>query len=210
MEIELYNIKGDVVGKVNLCEEIFGVPVREGMVHNVITAYLANLRSGTASTKRRGEVSGGGKKPWRQKGTGRARVGSIRSPLRRGGGCVFGPKPRSYRMKVPSKVKIASLLALLSDRFLSGRIRVVDKLDLNEPKTSKLLKILKDLRTKRPLIVLGTLENNVLFSSRNIRGVEVISSSELNAHKVIIHEDILFTLEGIKGLERRIFGDGRS
>lgn len=207
---DLYNIKGEVVGSVDLSDEIFGVLPNEGLVHEAIKGYLANLRAGTASTKNRGEVSGGGRKPWRQKGTGRARVGSIRSPLRRGGGKVFGPKPRDYRVRLSSRLKRDALVASLSDRFLSGRIMVIDEINLVEPKTKMFVKILKDLNIERPLIVVDTLDRPLLLSSGNIKGVEVISYHELNAHRVMSHEYVLFTLGGIKGLTKRILGDGGS
>jgi large subunit ribosomal protein L4 len=208
MMVDVYDTKGEVVGKKDIREEVFGAKENEALVYETVRVYLANLRRGTASTKRRGEVRGSGRKPWRQKGTGRARVGSIRSPLRRGGGVVFGPKPRSYRTKIPSKIKRASLLALLSSRLSQGKIKIVDRFDLPEPKTSILVKILKDLGVSRPLIVLNPLDRSVLLSSSNIEGVEVVSANELNAYDIISHEYILFTLEAIKGLEERILAHG--
>ncbi len=160
------------MGDLELSETVFGAPVNEGLVHQAVVRYLANQRQGTASTKTRGEVSGGGRKPWRQKGTGRARQGSIRAPQWVGGGTVFGPKPRDYRQAMPKKARRAALRSALSSKVASGELLVLDELTFEEPKTKKMVEVLQNLKAAgaSALVVTGELDRNVILSARNIPG----------------------------------------
>src|SRR5690606_23319368 len=153
----VYNMKGETVGEIDLKDEVFGAPVREALMHQAVVRHLANARQGTVSTKTRAEVSGGGRKPWRQKGTGRARHGSIRSPIWVGGGTVFGPKPRDYRQKLPKKARRAALRSALSSKVASGDFVVLDALHLDAPKTKEMAEVLTNLKAagEKALFVTG-------------------------------------------------------
>src|SRR5690606_18727326 len=160
--VAVYNTKGEQVGDIELRDDIFGVEANEALVHQAVVRYLANQRQGTASTKTRGEVSGGGRKPWRQKGTGRARHGSIRSPIWVGGGTVFGPKPRDYRQAMPKKARRAALRSALSSKVAAGEFLVLDELQLAQPKTRQVVELLNNLNAKgsSALLVTADLDRN--------------------------------------------------
>lgn len=201
--INLYNTKGNIVDKVELPKTIFNQKISEFAVYDAVKGYLANQRLGTACTKNRGEVQGSGKKPWRQKGTGRARVGSIRNPIWKGGGVIFGPRPHSFKINVPTKVKQKALISALIDKAMNDKIVVVDSLKMEQPKTSIMANILKNLRLEKPLIVLEKSDKNLYLSIRNLKGTDVILSANLNPYKVLAHEKLLFTKKALSELENR-------
>jgi len=191
------------VGDLELSETVFGAPVNEGLVHQAVVRYLANQRQGTASTKTRGEVSGGGRKPWRQKGTGRARQGSIRAPQWVGGGTVFGPKPRDYRQAMPKKARRAALRSALSSKVASGELLVLDELTFEEPKTKKMVEVLQNLKAAgaSALVVTGELDRNVILSARNIPGVGTTRAGDLNVYDVVAHARLIATKDAIAKIE---------
>ena len=180
-KVDVYDLKGKKVSDIELADSVFGSEPNENIVHSVLVNYLANQRQGTQSTKTRAEVSGGGKKPWRQKGTGRARQGSTRSPQWIKGGIALGPKPRSYRYRINKKEKRLAIRSILSSKVLEKELTVVDKLELKEIKTKTMAKALVDLKVEgKTLIVLPENNKNVLMSSRNIEGVKAITANNIN------------------------------
>ena len=200
--IDVYNIEGKKVDSVNLSEEIFGIEPNEAIVHSVLVNYLANQRQGTQSTKTRAEVRGGGRKPWRQKGTGRARQGSIRAPQWIKGGIALGPKPRSYRYTVNKKERRLAIKSLLSSKVLENELTVVDKLELSEIKTKTMVKALADLKVEgKTLIVLPENNKNVLMSARNIEGVKTITLNNINVFDLLKYNKLVVTLDTVKKLE---------
>ena len=200
--IDVYNIEGKKVSSVNLKEEIFGINPNEAVVHSVLVNFLANQRQGTQSTKTRAEVRGGGKKPWRQKGTGRARQGSIRAPQWIKGGIALGPKPRSYTYRVNKKEKQLAIKSLLSAKVLDNELTVVDKLEVKEPKTKVMAKALTDLKVEgKALIILADKNENVLLSSRNIEGVKTIALNTINVFDLLNCNKLVLPLDTVKKLE---------
>ena len=180
-KIDVYDINGKKVSDVELADSIFGIEPNETIVHSVLVNYLANQRQGTQSTKTRAEVRGGGRKPWRQKGTGRARQGSIRAPQWVKGGIALGPKPRSYKYTVNKKERRLAIKSILSSKVLEKELTVVDKLELKEIKTKTMVKALSDLKVEgKTLIVLADKNENVLMSARNIEGVKTILLNNIN------------------------------
>jgi large subunit ribosomal protein L4 len=179
-------------------------------VHDVVVAYRANQRSGTANTKTMGEVAGTGKKPWRQKGTGRARAGSFQSPLWRGGGVVFGPKPRDFGKKVTRKTKQLALRKALTDRLNAGEILVVDELKLSSPKTKEFVQVLANLELadKSALVVAPEIEDNLRLASRNLQRVEVTTSDSLNTYQLLLHDRVVFSRGAFQKLEERLGVEG--
>ena len=167
-KIDVLNIKGEKVDEVTLSDEIFGIEPNEALVHQVVVAQLANKRQGTQSAKTRSEVRGGGRKPWRQKGTGRARAGTIRSPLFTGGGVIFAPKPRDYSQHVNKKMRRLAMKSVFSAKYNMNELIVLDKLELAEAKTREMAAVLKALNTEKALIVLDGMDENVIRSARNI------------------------------------------
>lgn len=201
MEVPVLDAKGKKVGQVELEPRIFECEVNEAAVHQVVRARLAASRLGTSSTKTRGEVRGGGAKPWRQKGTGRARAGSIRSPLWRGGGVVFGPTPRDYSFSVPKKVKRLALRSALSIKAKSSELLVVDDFDLKEPKTKWALEVLRNLKVpKKATVVIAGGQENLEKSLRNIPGIKIIYVSEINPYDVLDNEVLIFTRDALGAL----------
>jgi large subunit ribosomal protein L4 len=193
-EIEIRSVSGDVVGRATLDDAVFGAQINVPVMHQVVRAQLAAARAGTHSTKTRADVSGGGKKPWRQKGTGRARQGSIRAPHWTGGGVVFGPQPRSYEMKVPRKMRALALRSALSDRAREGRIAVVDTFAFEAPKTKDAMKALEALGVQgKSLVVLEGRDDTVGLSFRNLPKTHVILVDQLNTYDVLNAEWIVFT-----------------
>ena len=181
--IDVYNIEGKKVKSLDLKEEIFGIEPNEAVVHSVLVNYLANQRQGTQSTKTRAEVRGGGRKPWRQKGTGRARQGSIRAPQWIKGGIALGPKPRSYKYRINKKERQLAIKSLLSAKVLDNELTVVDKLEVKEPKTNVMVKALTDLKVEgKTLIIVADKNENVYLSSRNIEGVKAITLNMINVY----------------------------
>lgn len=194
-DIEVKDINNAAKGSVNLPDDIFGLKGRKDILHSSVINYLANQRQGTHATKTKGLVSGGGKKPWKQKHTGRARTGSNRSPLWRGGGTVFGPQPRDYSYKLPKNQKRRALGEALSAKISDGEVTVVDSLTLDQPKTKEMIKILKNfaLEGKSVLIVLSEKNDNVVLSARNIPGVVIARALDVNPYGILTHERILIT-----------------
>ena len=201
-KVDVYDIAGKKVDTVELKDEIFGIEPNEAVVHSVLVNYLANQRQGTQSTKTRAEVSGGGRKPWRQKGTGRARQGSIRAPQWIKGGIALGPKPRSYRYTVNKKERRLAIKSLLSSKVLENELTVVDKLELSEIKTKTMVKALADLKVEgKTLIVLPENNKNVLMSARNIEGVKTIVLNNINVFDLLKYNNLVLPLETVKKLE---------
>ena len=201
-KIDVYDLKGKKVSDVELAEAIFGIEPNEAIVHSVLVNYLANQRQGTQSTKTRAEVRGGGRKPWRQKGTGRARQGSIRAPQWVKGGIALGPKPRSYKYTVNKKERRLAIKSLLSSKVLEKELTVVDKLELAEIKTKTMVKALADLKVEgKTLIVLPENNKNVLMSARNIEGVKTITLNNINVFDLLKYNNLVLPLETVKKIE---------
>lgn len=201
-KVDVYDIKGKKVSDVELAENIFGIEPNEAIVHSVLVNYLANQRQGTQSTKTRAEVRGGGRKPWRQKGTGRARQGSIRAPQWVKGGIALGPKPRSYKYTVNKKERRLAIKSLLSSKVIEKELTVVDKLELSEIKTKTMVKALADLKVEgKTLIVLPENNKNVLMSARNIEGVKTITLNNINVFDLLKYNNLVLPLETVKKIE---------
>ena len=201
-KIDVYNVEGKKVSDVELKEEIFGIEPNETVVHNVLVNYLANQRQGTQSTKTRAEVRGGGKKPWKQKGTGRARQGSIRAPQWIKGGIALGPKPRSYKYRVNKKEKQLAIRSLLSSKVLEKELTVVDKFDFKDIKTKQMATALTNLKVEgKALIVLPEKNEAIQKSARNIEGVKTTSVSILNVYELLNHKNLILTVDTIKKIE---------
>ena len=201
-KIDVYNIKGEKVSEVELKEEIFGIEPNEELVHAAVINYLANQRQGTQSTKTRAEVRGGGKKPWRQKGTGRARQGSIRAPQWIKGGIALGPKPRSYRYTINKKEKRLAIKSLLSSKVLENQLTVVDNISFKEIKTKNMVSALENLKVEgKALIMLPEKNENVQKSARNIEGVKTTLVNTINVYDLLKYNKLVVTLDTVKKLE---------
>ena len=202
MDIPVYNKEGEKIDNVQLDEQKFGGPIRSTLLRDAVIMYEANKRQGTASTKTRGEVAGGGKKPWVQKHTGRARAGSIRSPIWKGGGISFGPKPRDYSYTIPKKAKKLALFSALASRVRDNELVVVEDLNFDTPKTKQMIGILKALgmNGESCLIVIPKANEAVWKSARNIPHVKVMASAELNAYEVLKPKKILLTKEALSNI----------
>ena len=201
-KVDVYDIKGKKVSDIDLADSVFGIEPNENIVHAVLVNYLANQRQGTQSTKTRAEVRGGGRKPWRQKGTGRARQGSIRAPQWVKGGIALGPKPRSYKYTVNKKERRLAIKSLLSSKVLEKELTVVDKLELAEIKTKTMVKALADLKVEgKTLIVLPENNKNVLMSARNIEGVKTITLNNINVFDLLKYNNLVLPLETVKKIE---------
>jgi len=201
-QVEVIDKESKGAGTIELPDEIFGVQVKRALLHEVVRNHLANRRQGSASTKTRGFVSGGGRKPWRQKGTGRARAGSIRSPLWKGGGTVFGPRPRDYSYKLPKKVKWAALSSALTAKLSDGELMVIDELSVTEPKTRLLIGLLRALGLQRNTLIIIPEKDGILeLAARNIPWVDVTRVSELNAYTILSHEKIILTKGAVEKMK---------
>ena len=201
-KVDVYNMQGKKVSDVELSEAVFGIQPNENVVHSVLVNYLANQRQGTQSTKTRAEVRGGGKKPWRQKGTGRARQGSIRAPQWIKGGIALGPKPRSYSYRINKKEKQLAIKSILSAKVLDNELTVVDKLELKETKTKIMAKALTDLKVEgKALIILADKNENVSRSSRNIEGVKTIELNTINVFDLLNCNKLVLPLDTVRKLE---------
>lgn len=201
-KVNVYNIEGKKVSDVDLKEEVFGIEPNEAIIHSVLVNYLANQRQGTQSTKTRSEVTGGGRKPWRQKGTGRARQGSIRAPQWIKGGIALGPKPRSYKYTVNKKERRLAIKSMLSMKVLEQSLVVVDKLAFNEIKTKNIANALTNLKvTGKTLIMLPEKDEKVQKSSRNIEGVKTTLVNTINVYDLLKYNNLVVTLDTIKKLE---------
>ncbi len=201
-KIDVYNIEGKKVKEVELKEEIFGIEPNEAVVHSVLVNFLANQRQGTQNTKTRSEVRGGGRKPWRQKGTGRARQGSIRAPQWIKGGIALGPKPRSYYYTVNKKERQLAVKSVLSSKVLENELVVVDSLEMKEIKTKEMTKVLNNLKIEgKTLMLLPEKNENVQKSARNIEGVKTTLVNTINVYDLLKYTKLVITLDTIKKLE---------
>lgn len=202
-EVDIKDKNNNIIGKINLREDIFGAQVKQGTIHDVVVNFLANQRQGTHATKTKGLISGGGKKPWKQKHTGRARSGSIRSPLWRGGGTVFGPQPRDYSYKLPKKVRRLALMSAFHEKLSKGEVVIIDNFSLEKPKTREMIFILKNLglNDKSVLIVLPEKNEMISLSTRNIPGINVTRVMDLNTYDVLNCNTLLMTKEAAVTLE---------
>ncbi len=201
--IDVVNIKGEKVSETELPDAIFNVPVKPSVLHDVVKMQLASRRSGTASTKKRGEVSGSTRKLFRQKGTGRARRGDIRSPLLRGGGVVFGPHPRSYAYNLPKKVRRLALKMALSSKLQDKKLVVLDNFELPDIKTRECVKAMKTLNRENALIVTGQENRNLELSARNIPTVKVLRVEGLNVYDILRYENLILPESSVKAIEGR-------
>jgi len=204
--VDIYNTNKEVIDKITLKEEIFDTDVKDHLLYDVVKMQLANRRSGTASTKGRAEVRGGGKKPYRQKGTGRSRAGSTRSPLWVGGGVIFGPKPRDYSYKVSKKVRKAALKGALTKKLKEGKIMIIDGLDVPEIKTKLFMEILKKLECNSgmTLIVVPERDENLELSSRNIKEVKLLPVKGLNVFDVLKYDTVVVTRPAVELIEKAL------
>ena len=201
-KVDLYNMNGEVVGDIGLSDEIFGIKINKEVMHSAVINQLANRRQGTQSTKTKSEVRGGGRKPWRQKGTGRARHGSIRSAQWTGGGIVLGPKPRSYRYELPKKVKRLALKSALTSKVNDNDIIVLDELKLNSIKTKQMIGILNNLKIDdSALIVLPEKDENIVKSSNNIPGIMTAHVNTINIYDVLKHSKFIVTKDTVEKIE---------
>ena len=199
--VSVYNMEGKEVGSIELNDAVFGVEVNEHLVHMAVVNQLANNRQGTQSAKTRSEVSGGGRKPWRQKGTGHARQGSTRAPQWTGGGIVFAPKPRDYSFKMNKKEKRIALLSALSSKVAESKIVVLDEFKLDEIKTKKFVEVMNNLKVENALVVLEGENKNVVLSGRNIPTVKVSATNEINTYDVLKYETLVVTKAAVEKLE---------
>lgn len=202
MQISVRNPQGEIVGEVEVSDALFGVPMNQDVVHQALVRQRANARAGTASTKKRGEVRGGGRKPWRQKGTGRARSGSIRNPLWRGGGTTFGPKPRSYRQAMPKKMRRLALRCCISDKVTSDHLIVIDGLRIDEPNTKAMALVMSNLGLERStLLVTREPDVGIVASAKNIQRVKTLPVSYLNVVDLLSHQNLVITLDALRRAE---------
>ncbi|HOB35389.1 MAG TPA: 50S ribosomal protein L4 [Bacillota bacterium] len=201
-KIAVHNSKGEQVGEMELSPAIFAAPVNEAAVHEVVVAYLANQRRGTASTKTRGMVRGGGRKPWRQKGTGRARHGSIRSPIWTGGGTVFGPHPRDYSVRLPKKLKRVALRSALTTKYNNNEIIVLDQLSMETPRTKDVVQLLKNLKVEGKAVLITADPSPAVYkSARNIPGVSTGIADNINTYQVLNSGSLILTRDAVARIE---------
>ncbi|MFA5334672.1 MAG: 50S ribosomal protein L4 [Candidatus Omnitrophota bacterium] len=202
-ELEIYNIKGQPAGKFELDKKVFDGKVNEAILHQVVRMYEANQRQGTADTKTRSEVRGGGKKPWKQKGTGRARAGTSRSPLWRGGGKIFGPHPRDYSYSVPKSVRKLALVSSLNAKVNDNDMIVLDDLKLEKAKTKEFVAVLEKIKAeKKPMIVLDKKDESVVRASRNIRSLILRDYKTLNAYEILKQKKVVITQKALEALTK--------
>jgi len=205
LDCPLKDAKGKKVGTVSLNAKVFDCEVNSALIHQAVKMYRGNKRAGTASAKTKGEVSGGGKKPWRQKGTGRARTGSIRNPLWRGGGIIFGPKPRDYTTTMPQKMKKGALKSSLNDKFLNDNMIIIDAIKMEEAKTKHFRSMLTSLGIKEwesAIIVMETVEKSARLASRNLPKVDVINGSNVNALDILNHKKLVIQEAALKKITK--------
>lgn len=200
-KIKVVDMKGKELREIEISEELFASNVNETAVHQVVVNHLANKRQGTQSTKTRSEVRGGGRKPWRQKGTGSARQGSIRSPQWRGGGIVFAPKPRDYSYKLPKSLKKVALYSALSSKFQDGKIIVVDDIKFDAPKTKQMVEFFENIGAKKPLVVTDSVDRNVYLSARNIEKAAVTYADLINVYELLKHDNLVISESALKRVE---------
>jgi len=201
-KVNLFNQAGEIISEVALNDAIFGITPNQQVIYDVVNAQLAALRQGTHKVKNRSEVRGGGKKPWRQKGTGRARQGSIRSPQWRGGGVVFGPTPRSYAVKVNKKVKQLALKSALSHHVLNNQLILLDSIKLEQPKTKLFVEVINNLKLEGKTLVLGTnFEDNIVLASNNIPNIEVRLASQVSVYEILKFKNVVLLQDAVNYFE---------
>ncbi|MBR3509876.1 MAG: 50S ribosomal protein L4 [Lachnospiraceae bacterium] len=199
--VSVYNMEGKEVGTIELNDAVFGVEINEHLVHMAVVQQLANNRQGTQKAKTRAEVSGGGRKPWRQKGTGHARQGSIRAPQWKGGGVVFAPVPRDYSFKINKKEKRAALKSVLTDKVQGGNLIVVDELKFDEIKTKNFVNVMKNLKVEKGLVVLGESDTNVIMSGRNVANVNTALVNTINVYDILNAKTLVLTKDAVSKIE---------
>lgn len=199
--VKVYNIEGKEVGSLELNEAVFGVEINDHLVHMAVVQQLANKRQGTQSAKTRAEVRGGGRKPWRQKGTGHARQGSTRSPQWKGGGVVFAPKPRDYSFKMNKKEKALAIKSALTSRVNEAKFFVLDDLNFDEIKTKKMKSVLTNLKVEKALVVLGDKNDNVQLSARNLPKVRMVVSNSINVYDILKYDTLVLTKDAVAKIE---------
>lgn len=199
--VSVYNMEGKEIGSIELNDAIFGTEVNEHLLHKAVVSQLANKRQGTQSAKTRAEVSGGGRKPWRQKGTGHARQGSTRSPQWTGGGVVFAPKPRNYSTKMNRKEKAAAICSALTSRVEEKKLYVLDSLDFSEIKTKNMVKVLENFKLEKALIVMADMNDKVILSARNLPGVRTAQTNTINVYDILKYDTLVITKDAVAKIE---------
>jgi large subunit ribosomal protein L4 len=203
--VKVKNLKSEEVGELELSDEVFGAPLNKALIYSAVKCYMANQRAGTSATKTRGDVRGSGKKLWKQKGTGRARIASLRSPLWKGGGNVHGPQPRDWSYSIPKKMRRGAIRSVLSERLREGGLIIVDSFALPSHKTKELTTTLDALGLNgRTLVVDSTKAGNLALSSRNLRDVTLISPSDVNVYNLLTHEQVALTSEAAALLDKQL------
>ena len=199
--VKLLNMKGEEVGNIDLNDNIFAAEINETLMHKAVVTQMANSRHGTQKAKTRAEVRGGGRKPWRQKGTGHARQGSIRAPQWAGGGVVFAPTPRDYSKKMNRKERRAAIVSALTSRLSNDQLIVLDNLSMDEIKTKKFAQMLNDLKLDKALFLLDKSDENVIMSARNIEGVKTSSTKSINVYDILKYKNLVLTKESVAAIE---------
>ena len=203
--VKVKNLKSEEVGELELSDEVFGAPLNKALIYSAVKCYLANQRAGTSATKTRGDVRGSGKKLWKQKGTGRARIASLRSPLWKGGGNVHGPQPRDWSYSIPKKMRRGAIKSVLSERLREGGLVVVENFELASHRTKDFAATLDALGLNGPtLVVDAARDDNLALSSRNLRGVTLIGPSDVNVYNLLTHEQVAITSEAATQLEKQL------
>jgi large subunit ribosomal protein L4 len=203
--VKVKNLKSEEVGELELSDEVFGAPLNKALIYSAVKCYMANQRAGTSATKTRGDVRGSGKKLWKQKGTGRARIASLRSPLWKGGGNVHGPQPRDWSYTIPKKMRRGAIRSVLSERLREGGLIIVDSFELQSHRTKELTTTLDALGLNgRTLVVDSTKANNLALSSRNLRDVTLISPSDVNIYNLLTHEQVALTSDAAAQLDKQL------
>ena len=207
--VKVKNLNNEEVGELELSDSVFGAPLNQPLIYSAVNCYLANQRSGTVGTKTRGDTSGSGKKLWKQKGTGRARIASLRSPLWRGGGNVHGPQPRDWSFRMPKKMKRSAICSVLSERLREGGIVVVEKFELESHKTKEFVTALNRLGLSDGVLVIDSPENKYLsISSRNLQKVNLVSPESVNIYELLTHERLALSREAASQLDKRLARQG--
>jgi large subunit ribosomal protein L4 len=203
--LDVKNLNNEIVGQIELSDAIFGAALNKGLIYDAVKNYLTNQRQGTVATKTRGTASGSGKKLWRQKGTGRARIASLRSPLWKGGGNVHGPQPRDWTSKLPIKMKRGAIKSALSERLREGNILVIEEFNLSDHKTKNFISVVKNFGwNKKTLIVETQVQDNLALASRNVPGITVSGDVNVNIYDVLYHEQLVFTKAAIVALQEKL------
>lgn len=200
-KVSVYDMTGKTVGDIELSDSIFGVEINEHLVHMAVLQQLANNRQGTQSAKTRNEVSGGGKKPWRQKGTGHARQGSIRAAQWKGGGIIFAPKPRDYSFKLNKKEKQLALKSVLTSKVADEKFIVIDKIELDEIKTKKMAAFLGAVKAEKALVILDSVDKNVIASAANLPGVKTTQTGSINVYDILNHDTVVISKDAVAAIE---------